>query len=55
VLQAVHERGPIEKYLNVKEKVNFINLINKILHSRSQWKHHVLQMEARRIPKKILT
>jgi hypothetical protein len=34
-------------------ELNILKLNNKILKSRLQWKYHVLQMENRRIPKKI--
>jgi hypothetical protein len=38
----------------IRDELNIFNLNNKILKSGSSWKHHVLRMENRRIPKKIL-
>jgi hypothetical protein len=39
----------------IREELNILNLNNKNLKSRSHWKFHVLRMEDRRIPKKIVT
>jgi hypothetical protein len=38
----------------IMEELNIFSPNSKILKSRSQWKYHVLRMENRRIPKKIL-
>jgi hypothetical protein len=43
------------KDTKIKEELNISKLNAKIIKSRSQWKYHVQRMEARRIPKKILT
>jgi hypothetical protein len=40
-------------YTKIMEKLKIFNLNNKILKSRSQWKHHVQRTEDGRIPKKI--
>jgi hypothetical protein len=39
----------------IRKELNIFHLNDKILNFRSQWKNHVLRMEDRRIPKKILT
>jgi hypothetical protein len=39
----------------IREDLNILNINNKILKSRSQWKYHVQRMEDRRILKKIPT
>jgi hypothetical protein len=39
----------------MREELNTFILSDKILNFRSQWKNHVLRMEDRKIPKKILT
>jgi hypothetical protein len=39
----------------IREELNILNLNNKILKSRLQWKYHVLRMEDKLISKKILT
>jgi hypothetical protein len=37
----------------IMEELNILNQSNKVLESRSEWKHHVLRMEDTRIPKQI--
>jgi hypothetical protein len=46
-----------DQTINTKigEALNVLNLSNRTLKYRSHWKYHVLRMQDRRIPKKILT
>jgi hypothetical protein len=40
----LHKEGRNNK---IREELNFFNINNKILQSRSQWKYHILQMKDR--------